>query len=72
MRSHKDNIKTQYKKLITNSNNKARTTRDIIRIITNNNKSNHAVSLTNTDDKLCSNNQIITNNFNNYFTTLPD
>ena len=28
--------------------------------------------LINTDDKLHSNNQIITNTFNNYFTTLPD
>ena len=59
-------------KLFSNSNNKARVTLDIVRIITNNSKSNHAVSLINTDSKLCSNNQIITNTFNNYFTTLPD
>jgi hypothetical protein len=41
-------------------------------IITNNSKSNHAISLLNIDVKLCSNNQIIASIFNNYFISLPD
>jgi hypothetical protein len=60
------------KKLIANSNNKARITWDIVRIKTKKSKNYHAVLLINTESKLCSNNQIITNTFNNYFTTLPD
>jgi hypothetical protein len=59
-------------KLIANSTNKARTTWDIIRTITSNSKSNHAISLINTDGKLCSSNQIIANILNNYFISLPD
>ena len=53
-------------------NNKARTTWDFINTITNNTKSNHAISLIYINGKLCSNNQIIANTFNNYFILLPD
>jgi hypothetical protein len=61
-----------YNKLIADSTNKARTTWDIIRTITNNSKSNHAISLINIDGKLCSSNQIIANILNNYSISLPD
>jgi len=61
-----------YNKLIADSTNKARTTWDIIRKITNNSKSNHAILLINIDGKLCSNNHIIANTLNNYFISLPD
>ena len=61
-----------YNKLNADSTNKARTTWDIIRKITNNSKSNHAISLINIDGKLCSSNQIIANILNNYSISLPD
>jgi hypothetical protein len=61
-----------YSKLIADSTNKGRTTWNIIRTITKNSKSNHAVSLINTDGKLCSSNQIIASIFNNHFVSLPD
>jgi hypothetical protein len=61
-----------YNKLIADSTNKARTTWDIIKTITNNSKSNHAILLINIGGKLCSNNHIIANTLNNYFISLPD
>jgi hypothetical protein len=61
-----------YNKLIADSTNKAWTTWDIIRTITNNSKSNHAISLINIKGKLCSINEIIATIFNNYFISLPD
>ena len=54
------------------SNNKARTTYDIVRTVTKNSISNHAISLINIDGRLCSTNQIIAKNFINYFTSLLD
>ena len=61
-----------YNKLIADSNNKVRTTWDIIRTVTNNSKNNLAISLINSDGKLCSSNQIITSTFNNLEWTTPD
>jgi hypothetical protein len=59
--------KQYYSNLILNSKNKAKTTWDIIKAVTNNNSSKNPIPLIKTGGKLCNNTQTIVSNFNTYF-----
>jgi hypothetical protein len=61
--------KLHYNNLIINSNNKSKTTWDIIKSEINNTKRNHNISSTNTDGKICNNYLDIAGAFNTYFAT---
>jgi hypothetical protein len=59
--------KHYYNKLITNSNNKIKTTWGIIRSVTNAKSSKNVISSVSKDEKLYNKPQIMANIFNNYF-----
>jgi len=61
-----------YNNKISKSNNKIKTTCDIIKTETCKNHTNKGTQLTNTDLKLITNQQSIGNSFNNYYLTVAD
>jgi len=61
-----------YNSKVSKSNNKIKTTRDIIKVETCKNHTNKGTKLVNIDGKLINNQQSIANTFNNYFLTVAD
>ena len=61
-----------YNKRISKSNNKIKTTRDIIKTETCKNHTNKGTQLIHIDSKLITNQQSIANSFNNYYLTVAD
>jgi hypothetical protein len=61
-----------YNNKISKSNNKIKTTWDIIKMETCKNHTNKGTKLINIDGKLITNQQSIANSFNNHFLTVAD
>ena len=61
-----------YNNKISKSNNKIKTTWDVIKMETCKNHTNEVTKLINTDGNLITNQQLIANSFNNYFLTVAD
>jgi len=64
--------KLHYNKLLLNSNNKTKTTWNIVKIITNNKNTYYATSFMNINDKPSCNPLAITNAFNSYFLSVAE
>jgi hypothetical protein len=61
-----------YNKYLLNSNNKTKTTRNIVKTITNTSGPSNNISTMNIDDKLSCNPLAITNAFNSYFSSTAE
>jgi len=59
-------------KLLLNSNNKSKTTWNIVKTITNNKNTNNNISTMNIKDKISSNHLAIANAFNTYFSSVAE
>ena len=64
--------KLYYNKLLLKSNNKAKTTWNIVQTITNNKDTTNNISRMNIKDKLSSNPLAIANTFNTYFSSVAE
>jgi len=64
--------KIHYNKLLLKSNNKTKTTWNIVKTITNNKNTINTISTMNFNDKLSSNPLAIANAFNSYFSTVAE
>jgi len=64
--------KLHYNKLLLKSNNKPKTTWNIVKTITNNKNTINTISTMNIDDKLFSNALAIANAFNSYFSSVAE
>jgi len=64
--------KLHYNKLLLKSNNKPKTTWNVVKTITNNKNTINAISTMNINDKLSSNPLAIANAFNSYFPSVAE
>jgi len=64
--------KLYYNKLLLNSNNKTKTTWNIVKTVTNNKNTYNTISFMNINDKPSCNPLAITNEFNSYFSSVAE